>query len=97
MKDASPRRGPARRGLAGLGQVTVSAAALFSQTVNVGQDNEGATSAYSLAVVGGGVTNLFSTNMLPSPQLQSSRLSFLLDKKKKKKKSSHLYDHSFIY
>ncbi|MGN7807664.1 DUF5801 repeats-in-toxin domain-containing protein, partial [Ensifer sp. 22521] len=46
----------------GLGQVTVSGSDLFTTAgTSVGQDNEGATTAYSLAIVNGGHTGLYLT------------------------------------
>ena len=47
----------------GLGQVTVLGTTLFTSSTTTGQDNEGATApAFSLSIVGGGLTNLFSTD-----------------------------------
>ena len=47
----------------GLGQVTVLGTTLFMSSTTTGQDNEGATApAFSLSIVGGGLTNLFSTD-----------------------------------
>ncbi|WVT77437.1 DUF5801 repeats-in-toxin domain-containing protein (plasmid) [Sinorhizobium chiapasense] len=46
----------------GLGQVTVAGSDLFTTAgTSVGQDNEGATTAYSLAIVNGGHTGLYLT------------------------------------
>ena len=54
--------GETEGGAAGLGQVTVLGTTLFGASPVTGQDNEGATVAFSLSVVGGGVTGLFSTD-----------------------------------
>ena len=55
--------GETEGGSAGLGQVTVPGATLFSSTAVTGQDNEGATVVFLLdVVVGGGATGLFSTD-----------------------------------
>ena len=50
-------------GASGLGRVTVLGTTLFTSSTTAGQDNEGATApAFSLSIVGGGLTNLFSTD-----------------------------------
>ena len=55
LRDGRPR--------VGLGQVTVLGTTLFTSSTTTGQDNEGATApAFSLSIVGGGLTNLFSTD-----------------------------------
>ena len=52
-----------RRPRSGLGQVTVLGTTLFTSSTTTGQDNEGATApAFSLSIVGGGATGLFSTD-----------------------------------
>ena len=49
-------------GASGLGRVTVLGATLFTSTATTGQDNEGATTVFSLSIVGAGATGLFSTD-----------------------------------
>ena len=49
-------------GASGLGRVTVPGATLFTSTATTGQDNEGATTVFSLSIVGAGATGLFSTD-----------------------------------
>ena len=49
-------------GASGLGQVTVLGTTLFTSTAITGQDNEGATTVFSLSIVGAGATGLFSTD-----------------------------------
>ena len=49
-------------GASGLGRVTVLGTTLFTSTAITGQDNEGATTVFSLSIVGAGATGLFSTD-----------------------------------
>ena len=42
--------------------MTVLGTTLFTSTATTGQDNEGATTAFSLSIVGAGATGLFSTD-----------------------------------
>ena len=49
-------------GASGLGRVTVLGATLFTSTATTGQDNEGATTVFSLSIVGAGATGLLSTD-----------------------------------
>ena len=42
--------------------MTVLGTTLFTSTAITGQDNEGATTVFSLSVVGAGATGLFSTD-----------------------------------
>ena len=49
-------------GASGLGRVTVLGTTLFTSTATTGQDNEGATTVFSLSIVGAGATGLFSTD-----------------------------------
>ena len=42
--------------------MTVLGATLFTCSAITGQDNEGATTVFSLSIVGGGATGLFSTD-----------------------------------
>ncbi|MCG7507752.1 DUF5801 repeats-in-toxin domain-containing protein, partial [Mesorhizobium retamae] len=55
--------GETEGGAAGLGRITVSGSSLFATSgSSTGQDNEGATTAFSLEIGNGGLTGLYLTN-----------------------------------